>query len=127
MVIPRYLKIHLPADAKPINTPAVTRQASRAILVRCSGVSVGVMARKAGTVATGSMITRSELEARKMYSARFIPDLFFRRFGRQRARSEDGFSHSVNNLFVRRTDRGDPATKLSASRFGFSADKIIRT
>jgi hypothetical protein len=73
MVMPRNLKIHFPAEAKTTNTPAVTRQAIRAILIRCSGVSWGVMARKASTVATGSTITNNELAAKRMYSGRFMP------------------------------------------------------
>ncbi len=72
MVMPRYLKIHLPAAENPMRTPAVIQQAKRAILMRCSGESVGVIARKAGTVASGSTMTKSELEARKMYSSRLI-------------------------------------------------------
>src|SRR5215475_1977111 len=68
--MPRNLKIHLPAIAKTTRTPAITQQANPAIRIRASGVSVGVIARKAGTVASGSMITKSELEARKMYSER---------------------------------------------------------
>ena len=35
--------------------------------MRCSGVSVGVIAKNAGTVASGSTITNSELDARRMY------------------------------------------------------------
>jgi hypothetical protein len=38
--------------------------------IRWAGVSVGVIARKAGTVANGSMMTKSELEANRMYSGR---------------------------------------------------------
>ncbi len=74
MVMPRSLKIHLPASANTINTPALTQQASRAILMRCSGVSVGVIARNAGTVARGSIITNSELAASSIYSIRVIPN-----------------------------------------------------
>ena len=43
-----------------------------AILMRGSGVSVGVIARKAGTVARGSTITKSELAASNVYSARLM-------------------------------------------------------
>src|SRR5436190_1018528 len=71
MVIPRNLKIHLPATANPINTPAVTQHATRAIRIRSAGVSVGVIARKAGTVAKGSTMTKRELVASRMYSGRF--------------------------------------------------------
>ena len=52
--------------ANASSTPAATQQASRAILMRCSGVSVGVIARNAGTVASGSTITKSELAASRM-------------------------------------------------------------
>jgi hypothetical protein len=38
--------------------------------MRSCGVSVGVIARKAGIVANGSMITKRELEAKRMYSGR---------------------------------------------------------
>ena len=44
------------------------QQANPAILVRSSGVSLGVMAINAGTVAIGSTITKSELTANNMYS-----------------------------------------------------------
>src|SRR6266404_3313693 len=70
MVIPRYLKIHLPATAKASSTPAATQQASRAMRMRCAGVSVGVIARNAGIVANGSMMTNRELAASRMYSGR---------------------------------------------------------
>ena len=72
IVMPRNLKTHFPAMAKASNTPAATQQASRAILIRCSGVSVGVMARNAGTAASGSTITKSELAASRMYLARLM-------------------------------------------------------
>jgi len=38
------------------------------VRMRCSAVSFGVMARNAGTTASGSTITKSELAASKMYS-----------------------------------------------------------
>ena len=53
-------------------TPAVTKHASFAVRMRCSGVSLGVMARNAGTTASGSTITKSELAASTMYSSRLI-------------------------------------------------------
>jgi len=73
MVMPRNLKIHLPATANTISTPAMTQHAIRAILIRCCSVSVGVMARNAGTVANGSTMTNRELAARKIYSGNLIP------------------------------------------------------
>ena len=56
-----YVLNHEFSSAKASSTPAATIQARRAIRVRCSGVSVGVIARKAGTVASGS--TRAQLRA----------------------------------------------------------------
>src|SRR5438034_318475 len=70
--MPRNLKIHCPAAAKTIRTPAMTQQARRAMRIRCSGVSAGVMARKAGTVANGSTMTKRELAASSVYSVRVI-------------------------------------------------------
>ena len=43
-----------------------------AVLLRSFGVSSGVMARNAGTVASGSTITNSELAASRMYSSRLM-------------------------------------------------------
>jgi len=54
-------------------TPAATQHASRAVRMRCSAESFGVMARNAGTTARGSTITKSELAASKMYSSRLMP------------------------------------------------------
>ena len=68
MVMPSTLKINWPPTENTSNTPAATQHASRAVRRRCAGVSVGVMVRNAGTVASGSTITNSELAASKMYS-----------------------------------------------------------
>ncbi|MEI9963094.1 MAG: hypothetical protein WDM76_18870 [Limisphaerales bacterium] len=57
-----------PATENASSTTATVQQAIRAVRKRCSAVSVGVMARKAGAVASGSTITKSELPASKMYS-----------------------------------------------------------
>jgi hypothetical protein len=40
--------------------------------MRCSAVSSGVMARNAGTTASGSTITKSELAASRMYSSNLM-------------------------------------------------------
>ena len=71
MVMPMTLNTSVPAMENNSSTPAATQQASRAMRVRCSVVSLGVIARNAGTVASGSTITNSELAASKMYSGRF--------------------------------------------------------
>ena len=55
-----------------MSTPAITQQASRAVWIRCSCDSFGVMAKKAGTVAIGSTMTKSELIARKVYSNKLM-------------------------------------------------------
>jgi hypothetical protein len=61
-----------PANEKKSMTPAATQHASRAVRMRCSAVSFGVIARNAGTTATGSTITKSELAASKMYSSKLM-------------------------------------------------------
>ena len=68
--MPRKRKINFPVRAKSSSTAAVTQHASRAVLTRCSGLSLGVMARNAGTVAIGSTMTKSELVASRTYSRR---------------------------------------------------------
>src|SRR6266446_312060 len=75
-VTPRTLKIHFPARAKSINTPAATRHANRAIRNWAAGGSFEVMAMKAGTTAIGSTITNSELTASRMYSVRLMAQLW---------------------------------------------------
>src|SRR5512146_1535614 len=57
-----------PTRANPIKIPIITTQAVRAIRSRWFRVSLAVMARKAGTVAMGSTITKSELKASAAYS-----------------------------------------------------------
>ena len=69
--MPKILNIIMPAAAKHNSTAAVVQQATLAVRSRSSGVSVGVIARNAGAVATGSTITNSELAASKVYSVRF--------------------------------------------------------
>ena len=71
-VMPRYWKIHLPINANTSSTAAATRHASRAILMRCSGVSRAVIARKAGMLAIGSTITNIELNAMKVKARRLM-------------------------------------------------------
>jgi len=53
-------------------TPADTQHANLAVRMRCSAVSFGVMARNAGTTASGSTITKSELAANTMYASKLI-------------------------------------------------------
>ena len=71
-VMPMTLKIILPAAAKSISTPAATEQASRAMRNLAAGVSVAVMAMKAGTTAMGSSTAKSELNASKVNSVKRI-------------------------------------------------------
>lgn len=73
MVIPRILNTVEPATENTSNTAAVVPQATLAVRNRCSGVSLGVMARKAGAVASGSTITNNELPASRMYSLKLNP------------------------------------------------------
>ena len=72
MVMLMTLKTSWPATENNRRTPAVTQHASRAVRMRCSAVSFGVMARNAGTTASGSTITKSELAASKIYSISLI-------------------------------------------------------
>ena len=72
MVMPMTLKISGPVREKASKMPAATVQASRAVRNRCAGDSFGVMAKNAGAVASGSMITNSELAARMMYSVKLM-------------------------------------------------------
>lgn len=70
MVMLSSLKISFPAMANARRMPAITQQANRAVRLRCCGLSLGVMAMKAGMVAIGSTITKSDVAASRMYSAR---------------------------------------------------------
>src|SRR6266404_3972507 len=118
MVMPRNLKIHLPAAAKMMSTPAMTQQARRAMRIRSWGVSEGVMARKAGTVASGSTITKRELVANKIYSGRVIS---------AGAGRKDGVGHAVDDFFVGGADGSQDAAQMGAGGFGPATDKIIGT
>ena len=69
-VIPRNLKIELPATANNNSTAVMVMQAIRAIWNRSPGVLSTVMARNAGAVAKGSTMTNRELAANKLYSAK---------------------------------------------------------
>src|SRR6266850_100344 len=93
--------------------------------IRCSGVSVGVIARKAGTTASGSTMTKSELEASKMYSGKVTVSPGWIRC-LNGAWRENGVGHAVNDLFIGRTDGRQHATEIRARAFGFSGDKVIR-
>src|SRR5215471_18988687 len=129
--MPRNLKTHFPANENTSSTPAAIQQASPAMWARCCGVSVGVMARNAGMTAMGSIITNSELKANKVYSIRPISAQStcagWRRSFAVHARRKYRLGHTVNNLFVRRTNRCQNATKISSRGFSFTADEIIRT
>src|ERR1700733_4413427 len=72
MVMLKIWKTRFPAVANTSNTAAVTQQARRAVRMRCSGVSVGVIARNDGMAASGSTITKSELAASRMYSSKLM-------------------------------------------------------
>src|SRR4030095_8416025 len=67
-VIPSRENNHRPARANPLRIRTATRQAVRAIRNRWGSVYRDVMARKAGTVAMGSTITKRELNASTPYS-----------------------------------------------------------
>src|ERR1039458_5627969 len=71
-VMPSSRKIHWPDRANRMSTPAVTRQARRAMRSRDATESRDVMAINAGIVAIGSTITNSELSAKKQYATRFM-------------------------------------------------------
>ena len=71
-VIPRKLKMAWPIKTKKTSTPAATRLASRAMRTRSATVLLGVMAKKAGTLAIGSIMTKSDVAASNVYSRRLI-------------------------------------------------------
>src|SRR2546428_50160 len=70
--MPKKLKMSFPVVAKINKMIAAIMQAMRAIRMRSCGESLGVIARKAGTIAIGSRITNSELAASRTYSCRFM-------------------------------------------------------
>src|SRR4051812_49983606 len=76
-----------------IRMHAAMMHASRAMRMRASGPSFGVIARKAGTVAIGSMITKSDAPDNSMYLSSSI------RRGGFDTRRENGVFHAVNNFF----------------------------
>src|SRR5215208_5333596 len=67
-VIPRRLNSDCPTRAKPASTPTMTMQATFAIRSRSVMDERAVIATKAGTVAMGSTMTKSELKANSAYS-----------------------------------------------------------
>src|SRR5689334_21384809 len=67
-VMPSSENNHWPASAKPPKIAKATRQATRAMRSRWMSVQREVMARKAGTVARGSTMTKRELKASTPYS-----------------------------------------------------------
>src|SRR5579863_52919 len=72
MVMLKILKSAVPAKEKSSSTAAMAQHATLAVRSRCSGVSLGVMVRNAGTVASGSTMTNNELPASRIYSLRPI-------------------------------------------------------
>src|SRR5262245_47580970 len=109
-------------------------QASRAIRIRFSTLSPAVIARNSGTVAIGSMTTNSELNARRTNSET-LTGLGLRALRRSggksscgdRARRQCGVSHTVDDLFIRRTDRGEHAAEVCARAIRRPMDKIEGT
>src|SRR5689334_2912645 len=67
-VMPSSENNHWPASAKPPKIAKATRQATRAMRSRWMSVQREVIARKAGTVAMGSTMTKRELKASTPYS-----------------------------------------------------------
>ena len=68
--MPKKLKMRFPVVANINKMMVATRQATRAIRMRSLGGSLGVIARNAGTVAIGSMITNNEPTASRTYAYR---------------------------------------------------------
>src|SRR5438445_11982470 len=115
--MPKKLKMSFPVVAKSNRMIAEIMQAMRAIRMRSCGESLGVIARKAGTIAIGSIITNSGLAASRTYSCRFmrVPErprqALLRRAGR-----EYGVAHAMNDFFVGGADRRAHAGPLGARR-----------
>src|ERR1043166_5210524 len=124
-VMPRTRKIKSPARANVTRMPALTKQASCAIFVRCCGVSLGVMARKAGTTPSGSMMAKSDVVARRMNSIVFMPAV-----GRGRPSGRTGrenrLAHPVNYFFVGRANRRQYTAEAGSGGIAFAGDKIVR-
>src|SRR3954454_4376309 len=118
-VMPKKRKIAWPVRTKIIRTHAAMMQASRDMRMRASGPSFGVIARKAGTVAIGSMITNSDSPESTMYLSRSIG------FGRFHARREDRVRHSMHDFFVGRNDGGENAAEIRAFFGSDAVHKII--
>src|SRR5262249_50331670 len=106
--MPRKRKTRLPANENTSSNPMATEHAVRAMRMRCAGGSCAVIARNAGTVAMGSMITNSELSASRLYSSSDTgggwprgrwsgkPSLA----GSHGTRRKDRVTHAVDDLFV---------------------------
>src|SRR6266567_6900949 len=97
--------------------------------MRCSAVSLGVMARNAGTVPIGFTITKSELRASREYSIRFTigsPVTRCLRTPSYGAWGQDGVLHAVDDFFVGRADRGQHAAELRPRRVTLAGDEIVR-
>src|ERR1043165_9624273 len=107
-VMPRKRKIAWPVRTKMISTHAAMMQARRAIRMRASGPSFGVIARNAGTVAIGSMITKSDAPESTIYLSSSIG------FGRFHARRENCVRHAVHDFLVGRNDRRENAAEIRA-------------
>ena len=103
-VIPNSRKIRSPTTAKKIRMAVATQQAKAAMRARCCGESFGVMARKAGMSAIGSMMTKRELPARRTYSSKLWLGEFMR------TRRQNRFAHAMDDLLVGRANgRQHPA------------------
>src|SRR4051812_3725369 len=104
-----------------IRMHAAMMHASRAMRMRASGPSFGVIARKAGTVAIGSMITKSDAPDNSMYLSRSI------RRGGFDTRRENGVFHAVNNFFIGRNSRRENAAEIRALLGAGAIHEIVRT
>src|SRR2546428_6186863 len=125
--MPKKLKMSFPVVAKINRIIAEITQAMRAMRMRSRGESLGVIARKAGTIAIGSIITNSELAASRTYSCRVmrVPERP-RQARLRRAGREYGVAHAMNDFFVRGADRRQHAAELRARGIAFADNKVIR-
>ena len=90
--MPKILKMNVHASENASSTTATVEQASPAVRSLCSRVSVTVIARKAGAVASGSTITNNELIASRMYS----DNVTLRQLGTERAKSQTSVAARIH-------------------------------
>src|SRR5436190_24379384 len=93
-VIPKKRNRAWPVITNTIKIAAAMTHARRAMRMRDSGESFGVMAKKTGTVAIGSMITKSEVAESRIYLRISIL------FRCDRARRQDRIRHAVDNFLI---------------------------